>query len=181
MKTRARQINPVNVLCVAICALAFMTPRTSSAGLWVETGASAVEFAHTDNSISSTDNRALVSPTLGWAFLQGFMVGVQGFEAVNHGNTKSYGLGPKGGVLIEGFEFTGTWLSSVRDVRGEDTRTGKGVVLNLGYSARIVGPLRLGAYFSYFALTYDKENGYSLAPTAQESFISPQIAIALGF
>ena len=178
MKTRSPK---PHLLVFALCAFAFVAPRSSSAGLWVQTGVSALEFAHTDNTISSTDNRLLISPTLGWAFLQGFMIGVQGFEAFNHSNTKSYGLGPKGGVLMQGFEFTGAWLSYVNDVRGSDTRSGKGVVLNLGYSARVVGPIRLGAYFSYFALTYDKENGSSLAPATQESFISPQLAIAFGF
>ena len=155
---------------------------TARAGLWIQTGITTSQFTDDQQTLGAADLRILSSSTVGWTFPQGFIVGAQLLYSRDTLNVAStWGLGPKGGILIHGFELTAAYLPSVNDALGATTRSGGGYAINLGYHFHIKGPLRVGLIGTYWSTTYTQLNNQTLIVKQNSSQLSPQLSIALDF
>ena len=173
--------------CLVFGSLAAFAGSQAQAGLWVQSAISVSQlkqdFGAPDGASQSlSETRFLNSTTLGVSLLEGLLVGGQ-FLASNNTRThdRTFAYGPKGGILLKGFEVTGAYLPFAEDVRGTDQRTGGGFSLSSGYTFGIAGPFRAGFHATYWYIRFDRLNGAELAVKQRVSQIAPQLSVALLF
>jgi hypothetical protein len=162
-----------------ILTLLFTT--TAEAGVWIQTAANIARTTEGTNGSEVADTRFITSTTAGYAFLQGFVVGGQYLMArSSQSGYRTTAWGPKGGLLLKGFELTAAFLPSARDYPdGIALRTGGGFALNFGYTAKIAGPLRVGLQATYWSMTFSERDGQELAIREKQTHLAPQLAIGL--
>lgn len=160
-----------------------LAPPAAHAGVWVQT--SALAWTATSDEPAGPSNSSsqfLSSSTVGYSFLQGFVIGAQ--VLTNHSTATGdflWSVGPKGGLLIKGFEVTAAFLPTATDTGALYTRKGSGFAINVGYSAAVYGPLRLGLYGIYWSTSYNQVNGATLTTNEHESHLSPLVSLGVDF
>jgi hypothetical protein len=163
--------------------LATLSAFPAQAGVWLQAGIGGIfvtERAGSSSEVSRT--HLLTDYSAGYTFAQGFFIGGQLLDARNSASGRSSrAWGPKGGLLIEGFELTAAYLLSVKDDATGSERSGRGLSAQVGYNWGITGPLLVGVYFQYFSANLDEENGQVLNPRAQVSTFAPLLKATLHF
>lgn len=156
-----------------------LCPQRAEAGLWVQTGFTTLATQQSSAGASTRQNPTLWTPSVGFRFPQGFVLGVQGVGArALHGSDRSWSLGFKGGLLSNGFECSGTYLPWVWDYSGTGLRKGSGFLIQLGYGWEIIGSLRLGVSGLYWVTTLTTLNDQDLVPRPRLSTLSPQVTVS---
>lgn len=162
---------------------ALLSTLPAQAGVWLQAGIGGIfvtERASNGSELSRT--HLLTDYSAGYTFVQGFFIGGQLLDARNSASGRSSrAWGPKGGLLIDGFELTAAYLLSVKDESVDFERSGRGLSAQIGYNWGIAGPLLVGVYFQYFSANLDEENGVALNPRAQVSTFAPLLKATLHF
>lgn len=150
------------------------------AGVWLQTSVNATMTAGSQAGSDSSDIRMLTSSTAGYSFIQGFMVGAQ-FLTTKPSQTggSTYSVGPKAGVLLRGFELSAAYLPIARDRDGSSLRSGGGFAINLGYSFRALGPVRIGLQGLYWLTTFNDVDGGAPAVKPRVSELAPLFSLGL--
>lgn len=151
---------------------------SAQAGVWIHSGITLTRAREG----GQVGLRYLTSNTIGYAFWQGFVVGAQGLTRRSSPEDQmSFAIGPKGGLLLSGFELTAAYLPYAKETLPGRTRTGGGFALNAGYTFPLFRPVRLGLNLTLWSMTFRKENGEPLRDRPQVSYLSPQLAIGFEF
>jgi hypothetical protein len=155
----------------------------AQAGVWLQGGIGGIFVTErTSNGSEISRTHLLTDYSAGYTFAQGFFVGGQLLDARNSASGRSArAWGPKGGLLIDGFELTAAYLLSVKDDSTGFERSGRGLSAQIGYNWSVAGPVLVGAYFQYFSANLDEENGLTLNPRAQVSTFAPLLKATLHF
>jgi len=154
------------------------------AGVWLQPSVAWLQFRRDDGAddVGVDSTRILSSGSVGYAFVQGFFLGAQGFLA-RDSQTGNYtwAVGPGGGLLLKGFELTAAYLPIARDLSAAGFATGGGFAVNLGYLWRLFGPVRLGFRGTYASITLSEREGVELPNRPQVTYFAPQLSLGLDF
>ncbi len=129
------------------------------AGVWLQSG---ITLSSMDDlpaaSAETIDMRWVSSLTLGYRFFQGFVLGAHVlYSKSTLTQDYTWAVGPKGGLLIGGFEATGTYLPLSNAQRGAlGVLNGGGFALNLGYHFQVFTGFRMGLEVLYWYGLYDQ-------------------------
>ncbi len=158
--------------CVIAYSLALLVlAPAAQAGVWLE---------GTGTTILSTNNQALGSASVGYAFPQGFVLAAEGLTSINGWTAEhTWAIGPKGGLLIQGFELSAAYLPFAYDYEGASTFQGGGFTLNLGYTFPIFRGFRAGLLATYSLESFTSENGQNLPTPRSLTQFAPQVAITI--
>jgi hypothetical protein len=156
----------------------FFSVTQAHAAVWFQTGLSLTSSQDVPNAnTENTDLRFVSATTLGWKFLQGFLLGTQ-FLVSRSTLSQDYAwaIGPKGGLLIGGFEATGTYIPLSKAQRGAaGVLSGGGFSLNLGYHFQVVQGFRMGLEILYWYGLFDQPGPDKYKSTQ----ITPMVSFAL--
>lgn len=165
---------------VQLCLLFLLLSLPAQAGIWLEATGGILSSSETVNNVNTSDFRLQGTTTLGYEFKQGFLLGVQALVSRSSAASNyTWAWGPKGGVLIKGFELSAAYLPYATDNELSSVRTGSGFAFNLGYTYPLGKVFRLGLMVTYWQMNFNSQNGQTLNPPATLGFWSPQLA--LGF
>ncbi len=171
-----------------LCLLVFLLPtRQASASIWIQGAFSTIRTSDDAQGVpAKSDFRFLDTATFGYSALQGFLLGIQYLGSASTGSSeRSWAWGPKGGLLLKGFELTAAYLPSGRDISGGVARRGGGYAINLGYSFPVWGVLEVGLYGVYWSMTYvSAEVGgetVTLDEKQHRSTLAPLLSVAFQF
>ncbi|MGK5087758.1 hypothetical protein WDW86_09385 [Bdellovibrionota bacterium FG-2] len=177
-----------SLFLIFVCLLVFVLPsRPAKASIWIEGAFTALRTSDDAQGVAKSDFRFLNTATFGYSALQGFLLGIQYLGSASTGNhERSWAWGPKGGLLIKGFELTAAYLPSGRDFSGNVARTGGGYAINLGYTYPIWGVFEVGLYGVYWSMTYvsaqvDGEASVDLSEKQHRSTLAPMLSVAFQF
>src|SRR5262245_45814491 len=111
-----------------IFSLLLLKPLPAFAGVWLQTGFSVIDAREDSGGTSATTSglQYFSSATGGYLFPQGFILGAQALAARSDSTgNNDWGIGPKGGLWLKGFELTAAYLPIVREtLSGGSTRKG---------------------------------------------------------
>lgn len=154
------------IIILLLCA-----PLHSQAGIWIHT---ASQF-WSESSDETPKNLWNTSSTVGFRFIQGFLLGAQNVTYTDQSTDRfTFGLGPKVGFLHNGIEISGSYIAYTRQKKTTETLSGKGFALNLGWTFELAGPFRIGLHTTYLKLTFDRSGS-----NFTEKHFTPQIAFAV--
>ena len=126
------------------------------------------------------NTQLLLTPTVGYLFWEGFLL--TGHAVLwDTDPERIHAWGPRAGLWIDGFELTAGWLNTWSSSGGPHVREGQGYDFHLGYTWKILGPLRAGLQTSYFVLNVKEIDGKKQLPIPAIRALSPQLSISLAF
>lgn len=171
------------LIAVVTLTLCVYSP-VSQAGMWLQTALTASQaMEQTGTQTTAKTTRFIDATSLGYHFKQGFFLGGQLLFAKSlTSNCRTWAAGPKGGLLLDGFELTASFLPLARDSGGSAAlRKGAGFAVNMGYSWRIWGAMRAGIQGTYWTVTLNDEGGERLNPKQKISYLTPQFSLGFDF
>lgn len=161
-----------------VVLIAFFFVTQAHAGVWFQTSLSLTSTQDVPNATTdNTDLRFISTTTVGYKFFQGFLLGAQFlYSRSTLSQDNAWAVGPKGGLLIGGFEATGTYIPLSKAQRGAaGVLSGGGFSLNLGYHFQIFQGFRMGLQILYWYGLFDQPSPDKYKSTQ----IAPMVSFAL--
>ena len=168
-----------SLLSCSIVLGLILSPK-AIAGVWLQTGVLATDSSEEIGGTTVDSSRFSNSTTLGYAFPQGFMVGGQVlYDRTSLTGDHDFGWGPKGGLLLKGFELSAAYLIVFNSYKSGFSRTGGGIALNGGYHFHLSKVFLLGLQMTYWISTLNEQDGIPFVVKPHDAKFLPLLSFAL--